>query len=691
MARLPRRLLLLVASLVAVAVGLVWFATTETGFRVLLRPLLARQGVEVAEGRVGLGGSVEARGVSWSGGSLETLAASLEPTSLLPGRRLRLHTLVITALSADLPAADPDAEADAEESAGFTIPGFEASDATVSIAKLRQLDASGAAVWELGPAELALKDWRPGHDDGRLDARADFALPGGDPARSGAFSLSAQLQVPEVGSEPHSFIRGQLEISLSPDALVLRAEPEGSVGERIELRGPLQLSHAGAPLLEDGQLELAMDEAGTALGLKVGRAPLPALLAALGRPAPNESVAALSLGLDTQLRAEAGSERIAVERFDLEQRRPGAEPVKLSAQGTLLPGAEPELDLALQGPGAEGGEGAAQIALASGELDVKVGSLDVTELLEPWVGGEGEGGEKQPLPEAEPDASGLVARIEIGALRYRRTLIRDGKATLTQKGAGFELDVPAARVGGGELAGRFESGVAEGRRRLAWKLDFKQLDLSELSHTLAPDREGQLEGKLDLRSEVSASVPEGADPLDALEGVLHFELRDAKANGLPFQQFMASKLAVDGLASLAFTGAQGDLPIRNGRAIFEDLYLDGNAANFKVRGSLSARDVDLAVNPRLGPRLASEVGPGLTNALFETASGALALPVAFTVKGDWGATRFLMQPAPPSLVGDVLGVTTGVLSGAARLLLGGGEDAGAERESEPTPEAPPSD
>jgi len=679
MGRLLRWLALAVASLLAIAVALVAFVSTETGFRVLLRPLLEARGIEVERGDIGLGGTLEASGVRWSGGSLETLALDFAPLSLLPGRRPRVHSLQVEALSLDLTAADPAEEAKAEiledEDAPFFIPPLEVDHAAISVVSLRQLDPAGEVLWQIGPAELSVEDWRPGHDEGDVEIRLDFALPRTEPARSGTLALSAHLQVPASPNEPHGFAKSQLDVTLEPDQLALHAEPEGHVGEHIELRGPLSLTRADRPLLEDGQLELALRDDANELALKVGRAPLRALLATLGRRPPNQAVAAMALALDARIRTEPDSGRIHVERFDLEQRAPGARPVRLSAQGSILPGAEPELELDLQARGADGGKGSARVELAAGELDLKIVSLDLTPLAEPWLQADGD-----ETAEAEPEAEPArrVARVEIGALRFRQLLVRDARATLEQQGETLRLDIPAARIGEGKLAATLDRGLAEGRRSLAWKVDAEQLDLEEIFRSLDPDSEGKLAGTLDLSSDVSSDVAADADPLDALEGALRFKLRDAEAQGLPFQQFMASKLAVNGLASLAFTGAEGDIPIRKGRAIFEDFYIDGNAANFKLRGELSARDIDLSVNPRLGPRLASELTPRFTGALFETASGALALPVAFQFKGPWSDTQYLMLPAPPSLVGDVLGGSAEAIQSAGRFLLGGGDDPDAE-------------
>ena len=696
MARPLRWLLLAAAALVVLIVAVLVFAGTESGFGLLVRPQLAQRGIQVESARFSFGGEIEAAGLDWGTGSAERIALSLAPFSLLPGRVPHVYSLEVVALEAELaPAEDarePEAETEGDEApAPFAIPAFRLESAALDVRRLTSRVADGEIAWQLGPAQLTLEDWQPGHAEGALAARVEFALPAAQPPRTGTLSLEGQLGVPATEGDPLAFAQTRIELSLEPDRLALRAEPEGLVGPRSELRGPLRVERAGAPLIEDATLELAWEDGQLELAARVGRAPLAELFAALDREPPRGQAAKLVYALDAHMRLESETGLISLDPLELEQSRPGAEPVKLVARGTVRGGTEPEVELDVQGPGADGDAGSAQLSLAGSELELKVVSLDLTPLADPWLG-DGEdgdaGGDESEAETAEGKAGArLAANIEIGALRFRELLLRDTRAKLESETGAWSLEIPAARLGDGSLAGRLESAAGEGGRKLAWKLDAKQLDLATLFRSLQPGSEGKLSGKLDLTSEAASSVAADADPLDALDGELVFELSDAQAEGLPFQQFMASKLAVGGLASLAFTGAEGTIPIRQGRAIFEDLYVNGNAANFRVSGDLSARDVRLSVNPRLGPRLASDLAPRFSGALFETASGALALPVAFSVEGPWEDARFLMLPAPPSLVGDVLGGASDAILGAGRRLLGGGAGDAEASESEAEAEA----
>jgi hypothetical protein len=205
----------LVSALVILAVGLAYLRT-ESGFGRVIVPMANRfapGSLEVARGRLGLGGSLEAEEIRFESGALgvrvaiEDFFVDVSLTSLLSGPgpqidRLRLHGAEIE-LAPPEEADDepePDAEPDGDAEGRLILP---VSIAEADIRDLHLRLVEGDASWaRLRSEQLNVTGLVPGQT-GRISwsASAHVEPPGEDLAYEGDVDLDA-----EVGRTPDGFV-----------------------------------------------------------------------------------------------------------------------------------------------------------------------------------------------------------------------------------------------------------------------------------------------------------------------------------------------------------------------------------------------------------------------------------------------------------------------------------------------------
>jgi hypothetical protein len=162
--------------------------------------------------------------------------------------------------------------------------------------------------------------------------------------------------------------------------------------------------------------------------------------------------------------------------------------------------------------------------------------------------------------------------------------------------------------------------------------------------------------------------------LTAPNGNISFELSEGRASGLAAQQVMTQVAEIAQFAVIDYDEVVGEYPIENGRVLIDELRLDGAAVHLIGTGEVGARDVDLVINPRLGPSLREMVPGDMLGSVLGTANQLLALPIVVTVKGPVPGFDIQLEPAAPS-------VLQGSFSGIGELLMPEGPP--------PSPSPPP--
>ncbi len=516
---------------------------------------------------------------------------------------------------------------------------------------------------------------RQGPDDGARVTGA-LALRGASlPAAQGRETLDVLLR-PDVHSGP-SFDR----FELAATELTLQ-DPAGGPRGRLQGEGTVDLrSGSDDPVVD---VALTLDAAALAPWWAVFDE---GASFALG-PLPASGDLRLRVERDGRFAAE-GKPRVTVQRPAPEAGAEQPAPVEMALEGRVasLEADGIEFDLSAAAPGADGGSGRleARGTFVSGSaprlaLKGKVDSVDLTLWAPLWsvgredaAAGEAEDGGSTAAGSVGPPL-GLDVDVEIGALRLRDLEVRESRLTAERSGAAFRYTLTPTRIGEGSLEGAVVRRFEDDGQHVAWNLRADAVDLRQTLESLAPGSAGLLDGRLELESRGGGTVEADADPWDAVDGTLYFRIHEGRAADFPLQRFLVKVVNVAQFLSIDLDGTGGEFPVRDGVVRLKNLVVGSPAVHVVVGGDVGPEGVDLKINPRLGPNLASDYAGPFVGGLLRTTAGLTALPVVVTVKGPYGALKRGWRPATPAVISGVFGgAWSAVTAAGAAVGLGNGE------------------
>ncbi|MBW2240715.1 MAG: hypothetical protein JRH01_01915 [Deltaproteobacteria bacterium] len=343
-----------------------------------------------------------------------------------------------------------------------------------------------------------------------------------------------------------------------------------------------------------------------------------------------------------------------------------------------------EGDATLHGPGASGEAGTARLTWERESIEERAelrlrGDLpdfDLTSLATFWesVRGEEPDSDAEAPASIEPAAAQDVSpkdrldlEVSIGAIQFRELTVHGGRVRAQLGGESWEVRVEALGLADGLVDLEAYGGPHGGGERIGWDLVAADVEVAPLLAALFPGGERQLSGRLSVISRAEGVAAPGQDLVTAPDGNISFDLSEGRASGLDVQQELTQVAEMTQFAVIDYDEVEGDYPIENGRVLIDELRLDGATVHLVATGEVGARDVDLVINPRLGPSLRSMVPGDMLGRVLGTANQLLALPIVVTLKGPLPGFDVELHPAAPS-------VLQGSFSGLGELLMPEGSD-----------------
>ncbi|MCP5058051.1 MAG: hypothetical protein GY937_15200 [bacterium] len=397
-----------------------------------------------------------------------------------------------------------------------------------------------------------------------------------------------------------------------------------------------------------------------------------------------------------------GSETLVETDLALDVRAPPADegeasagvPLRLKLESRQAAGSKGRLEgnATLGGPGVSDDKGTARMTWERESTDggsqwrlrADIPDFDFTPLGTLWEGmtdeeEDPEGG--TPISSAAADAPEegradlFDVDVSVGTVRFRDLPVGEGRARAQLGGESWEVRVEDLALAEGLVDLEAHGGPHGGGERIGWDLVVSDVDLAPLLAAASPDGEGQMSGRLSVISRAEGVAEPGQDVLTAPTGNVSFELSEGRASGLGVQQVLTQVAEIAQFAVIDYDEVEGEYPIENGRVLIDELRLDGAAVHLIATGEVGARDVDLVINPRLGPSLRAMVPGEMLGSVLGTANQLLALPIVVTVKGPVPGFEIQLEPAAPS-------VLQGSFSGVEELLT-------PEAPAQPPPSPPP--
>ena len=408
--------------------------------------------------------------------------------------------------------------------------------------------------------------------------------------------------------------------------------------------------------------------------------------------------------LDGTLRAHRTAEVVSVGgEVSMEATLPRrVDAIRIAAQGDVEVdrAGDARLDIRVTQPGAPGHLKVAGTAGGATKLRAELVDMDLTPLLEPFLeadtGAEEGAAATEPgtadarsrdaartLPaepaEAAPAAEPLDLKVDlrVASSRYHGVEIAQLDATMAIDGP----DLRAKLAGKGFSKGDVQAEVHlddDGQPRIRWEATAKGIRLAPLMDAFAG--ETRVDGRLSFETHGLSKAPPREPAIDGLDGELDLSLRDGKLAGFEALDLLAKATGIGMLGNFAFSELDGEVDIVDGVATIHKLEAGGTAGNIHATGTVDLRGegrLDLRINPRVGPRLASKARKLAPLAqLLETTEGLLALPVDLRVTGSFAEVDYAIRTqtateAVGSRGGRLLGsVLDGVTGGSASKLVG---------------------
>lgn len=267
----------------------------------------------------------------------------------------------------------------------------------------------------------------------------------------------------------------------------------------------------------------------------------------------------------------------------------------------------------------------------------------------------------------------LDAELKIERLVWRELEITALAATAKGTGGALTVEVEPFSIAGGTLQGTFDLDVAGDEPAIRWNAKATGVQAGPVLDAFAPQMQDPMTGDVTFATSGDAhGTPETV--MDNLNGVLKFAVTDGRLFRLTLLEYIAEATGIDEFNNMIFDTFDGDIVIERGVARFDNINATGNLTQLSAEGwvDLSRETLDVAVVPRLGPRLADKLGKVKYAApVLETLDGFTTLPMAITVKGTFEDQKFgvaLRSPEGIKKAGDLLsdiigGTASGVLEG----------------------------
>lgn len=258
----------------------------------------------------------------------------------------------------------------------------------------------------------------------------------------------------------------------------------------------------------------------------------------------------------------------------------------------------------------------------------------------------------------------LRVDVDIDRLRFREIDASSGSVKLDRAEGRTLVEIAPTDLAGGRIEGRLDYRATDARS-LAWSLRTRKVDVGRLHRSLVGDAR-RVEGILDLDT-TGRGAGRDADQLRRnIDGGLEASMSKARLASTPILTYLARVTGISEFEDLTFNSVVADVAIGEGLARIRRMEGSGQAANLEVTGQATlAGDLDLRVNPRVGPSLAGSVEKIFAvGMLVRTVADFVALPINVTVKGPYDNPKYAVEPRVPGALDRLSGGVAGEAAGA---------------------------
>ena len=279
--------------------------------------------------------------------------------------------------------------------------------------------------------------------------------------------------------------------------------------------------------------------------------------------------------------------------------------------------------------------------------------------------------------DANDDETGLAlplnldVDLRIGAVTYRSLEITNGR--LVAKGDGDRMQATLEPIGiaGGSVEGTVTVALKEGQPEFDWDAKGNALDLSLITKAAFAEPEPRVTGRGGFTTS-GTGLGQGETLLQTLSGTADFDIADGEFIKSRLLEFLAEKTHIEQFRALGFRTVHGKLLVKDGWVQLNQVRVDGPSVALEAGGKIGLNgQLDVQVQPKIGPTLSDHVRIPCVNSFMKTVDGFTVLPVAVTVEGTTENPTYGVNTMASSMVGRHAGALIGTVTDLFTACRGG--------------------
>jgi len=268
---------------------------------------------------------------------------------------------------------------------------------------------------------------------------------------------------------------------------------------------------------------------------------------------------------------------------------------------------------------------------------------------------------------------GLDVDLRIGSVTYRTLEISSGRLVAKGDGDSMQATLEPTGLAGGSVQGTVTVTLKGDQPEFGWDAKGNALDLSLITKAAFAEPEPRVTGRGRFATS-GTGLGQGETLQRSLSGTAVFDIADGQFIKSRLLEFLAEKTHIAQFRGLGFRTVHGELQIKDDLVHLNQVRVDGPSVAVEAGGKIGLNgQLDVEVQPKIGPTLSDHVHIPCLNQLMKTVDGFTVLPVAVTVEGttenpSYGVSTMAgstVERQTGALIGTIADLFTGCRGGEA--------------------------
>ena len=265
----------------------------------------------------------------------------------------------------------------------------------------------------------------------------------------------------------------------------------------------------------------------------------------------------------------------------------------------------------------------------------------------------------------------LDVDLSIGSVTYRTLEISNGRLVAKGAGGSMQVTLEPTDLAGGSVQGVVTVALKGGRPEFGWDAEGNALDLSVLTKAAYAESEPRVTGRVRFTTSGTAQG-QGKIFRRSLSGAAVFDIADGQFIKSRLFEFLAEQTHIQQFRGLGFRTTHGELQIKDEWVHLNQVRVNGPSVAVEAGGRVGLDgQLDVQVQPKIGPTLSDHVHIPCANQLMKTVDGFTVLPIAVTVEGTAENPAYGVNVMASRMVGRHTATLIGTIANLLTACRGG--------------------